>query len=123
MSVPDDSVPWTDPKSARLIYLNGPQVLIIFHPVIDAAFDMLTQILGDNIATPPLIETNAQALRTRHRPRVQIVYEKHFHSATLANRISFQDLRLWMLPTTNLELAFKLYLTIIAFLQISYLSV
>ena len=124
-----------DERARRFAPLDGPEKCQVDllewsagtnyfpHSVIPAAFRMLTQILGDNITTPPLIETNAQALRTRDRPRVQIVYEKHFRLATLANSIFFQDLRLWMLPTTNLELAFKLYLTTIAFLQISYLNV
>ena len=39
------------------------------------SFPVLTCVSGNTATTRQLIETNAQALRSRARPRVQIVYD------------------------------------------------
>ena len=67
--------------------LNG--LLKVSMSVANAPFPVLIRVLGDTATTQPLI-TNAQALRVRARPRIQLVYELPFPSAILLMVLSFE---------------------------------
>ena len=79
LSALHNPVPPARLRRVTLICLSGLQVfnglLRVSTSVANAPFPVLTRVLGDPATTQPLIETNAQALRVRARPRIQLVYE------------------------------------------------
>lgn len=83
------------PKRVKSICLSGFQVLARIPSETwilpeHASFLVLTCVLGATAPTRSLIETNAQALRYRVQPRVQIVYGQSFQCCSRLMSVKFE---------------------------------
>lgn len=85
--MPNNAAPYAGPRCARSICSSGLQVLayLLVTKSISLKFTPFRAHvrLGNATTTQGCIETNAQDLLSRAQPRVQIVYDQPFPSATL----------------------------------------